>query len=189
MIKQLTGNRGVTLLELAVVAAIIAVLSTLAAVGVTSAVSTTRGTTKVSDASEVGKAIQNYAGQHPSAEYPTINGCLPGQSYSVSTKTCVAGTDPGAYNIEIPATYMAIIWGKGYKTPEGITRTFVPGFLQSVPKHSFEHNDGTEWSTALTSDPESIITEGFRIPDGTKIPVWVIDRNGVAHITISDSDY
>ncbi len=189
MIKQLLNNRGVTLLELSVVAAIIAVLSTLAAVGVTSAVSTTRGTTKVSDASEVGKALQNYAGQHPAAEYPTYNGCLPGQTYNVTTKSCVVGTDPGVYDPEVSTTYTAIIWGKGYKTPENVTKTFIPGFLQSVPKHAFEHNDGTPWATTLASDPEGVVAEGFRLPDATKTPVWVIDRDGIAHITISDSDY
>lgn len=189
MIKQLLNNRGVTLLELSVVAAIIAVLSTLAAVGVTNAVSTTRSTTKISDASEVGKALQNYAGQHPAAEYPTLNGCLPGQTYNVSLKSCAIGSDPGAYDIEAPNTYTAIIWGKGYKTPEGVTKTFIPGFLQSVPKHAFEHSDGTAWSTTLASDLEGVVTEGFRVPDTAKTPVWVIDKDGVAHITISDSDY
>jgi prepilin-type N-terminal cleavage/methylation domain-containing protein len=185
---SLTDRRGVTLLEMAMVAAIIAILSSLAAVGVAGTAQESRGTARGSDIDTVQKGVLGYSAQQPQGKYPTLDGCLPGQTFNPSTKLCDAGTDPGPFNSNNSSTFKAIIWGKAFTT-DGTTKTLVPTFLAKVPKHGFEHTDGTLWDESTVTDPDGVVAAGLRAPTTGKTPVWVLDRDGTVQVTLSESQY
>jgi len=191
--SKLGDEKGLTLLELVVVAAILAILAALAAAGVTGTATESRGTSKTNDINEVQKSVFNYIGQHPRSFAPTNDGCLPGQTTLGSgiDRTCPAGADPGAIDEDNAATFRAIIWDKAFATNDSppVTKSFVPNFVQRAPKHAYEHDDGTPWPTVLATDPDGYVTAGYRVPDPLKKPVWALDSKGNVFVFIPDSAY
>ena len=65
------AQRGLSLLELTVVAAIIAILAALTAVSVTGSTTTSRSVTRASEITELQKAVERFAGV--TADYPTLS--------------------------------------------------------------------------------------------------------------------
>ena len=191
--KFLRNKKGVTLLELSVVAAIITILSTLAAIGVTGTTQQARSSALSGDKDQVQKAVYSYIAEQSDGKYPTIDGCLPGQSFSSSTKRCSTGTDPGAFNLADSRTFKAIIWGKAFTATNSsggtTTKAFVPNFLQQTPRHAYEHADGTAWPTDTTIDPDGVVSGGLRTPSSSSTAVWVLDRDGAVQISILPSQY
>jgi type II secretory pathway pseudopilin PulG len=192
--KRFVGDRrGLTLLELTVVGAVLGIMSALIAVGVTGRATDSKAAVRTSDQAEVQKAVDTYSGEHPVGHYPTLDGCLPGQNFNSVQLVCQSGANPGDFNVNNPATYKAIIWDKAFKVtlPSGqsTTKTFIPVHLAREPKHAFEHTDESAWPTNLVSDPEGVVAQGLRIPDPLKTPVWVIDRKGKVHVTLPEGKY
>ncbi|MBI2863144.1 MAG: prepilin-type N-terminal cleavage/methylation domain-containing protein [Chloroflexi bacterium] len=107
------GNqRGLTALELAVVMATLAVLAGIVAVSTSGLTSTARRSTKSADIAEVQRAIDGYRGQHPRNYFPV----------SPEADTLIADTQ--------------IDFAASITTPEGVTKRFVPDFLQKEPNHA-----------------------------------------------------
>ncbi len=82
--RLLSAQRGRSLLELTVVAAIISILASLTAVAVTGTTSTARSVSRASDISEMQKAVMRFEGE--TGTYPTT-------STYVADSTGVEGTD------------------------------------------------------------------------------------------------
>jgi prepilin-type N-terminal cleavage/methylation domain-containing protein len=212
-------QKGLTLLEMAVVGAILSILAGLTAVAVTGSSSQASQAALSSDLSEVAKAISNYSGQHPPrSQYPTLTGCLPGQVRDSATSTCMPGgveAQPwpvGAAPSSVAtwlsdtANWTAIIWGKAY-SQAGEVKYFDKDFLGKLPRHAFEHNDtGLSACTRIVSDPDNVLTSGIKVPDcagsgdtsstectsalaPSNAPVWVMDRVGVPHVVLVEGKY
>ena len=186
ILKGFRKERGVTLLELTVVGAVLAALATMTAVGVTGQATNSRNISKINDISEVQKSVDSYRGEHPQGNAPTLTGGLPSIAFSEGNSN----------------SYMAIIWGKAFVITtdvngdgdsqdegERVTKYLVapagsddPSFHTHPPKHAFEHTDETVWSTVTVTDPEGVVTAGLRAPTATKTPVWVLDWSGKIHM-------
>ncbi|MBI2935259.1 MAG: prepilin-type N-terminal cleavage/methylation domain-containing protein [Chloroflexi bacterium] len=194
-VRLVRGERGLTLLELLVVVSIMSILAALTGLAVTGASSTGRSGALTSDTNEVDKAVQNYTVDHPRSQYPTINGCLPGQTKSADGG-CATGVDPGDYSSSDPATWEAILWDKAFTNRDGVVKVMVPDYLKKEPKHAREHNDTSSWTRTLT-DPDGVVVS-LSVPDhtgsqddsvSTLVPVWVLDKEGEVHVTISAAAY
>ena len=185
-IKAFNKERGVTLLELTVVGAVLATLATMTAVGVSGQATNSRNISKINDMSEVQKSVDSYRGEHPQGNAPTLTGGLPSIPFAEGDSN----------------SYRPIVWGKGFVITtdingdgdsqdegERVTKYLVapagasgPSFHTHPPKHAFEHTDETEWATATVTDPEGVVTTGLRAPTATKTAVWVLDWSGKIHI-------
>ena len=82
IMRTLHSEKGLTLLELTVVAAILAILAGLTAVAVTGSASAGKGAVLEADIAEIQKAVNRFNGEHPKGFFPTVNGCLPGETLS-----------------------------------------------------------------------------------------------------------
>lgn len=171
------GQEGLSLLELTVVAAIISILAALTAVAVTGVSTSTRGTVRDSDMTEVSKAVEAFVGAQAASQYPTTSSCKAGQIPNSVTSVCATGgvedTDwdtisEVTYGVDInldgDATdttlkVVAISWTKDV----GDGRTFSPDFA-TKPKHADETVAGT-------------------------IAAWVANENGKAVVLIPDGEY
>jgi prepilin-type N-terminal cleavage/methylation domain-containing protein len=155
LIRFLKEQKGLTLLELTVVAAILSLLAALTAVAVTGTVSQSRATTKTTDTAEIQKAVDNYAGQHPQGRYPTPDGCLPGTGLDTASFTCSAtvtehsqvftasestlGVDlDGDGQLTSSVKLVPIIWDNGFIDANGNTVTFYPDFVGKLPNHAYD---------------------------------------------------
>ena len=181
-----SSQSGITLLELTVVSAILAVLAGIIAFSVSGQSTQSRNAVQLIDISEVQKATDTFAGRHPQGRYPTLNGCLPGGGLVLDLVAlkCVTVNDlldPGQINVSnlefvvIEAdvgidingdgdtsdsvVVAPIIWAKGFKDDSGTIRRMSGDFIQRDPKHAFEFFDG--------NDPEGSWQDGIALdPDG-----------------------
>ncbi|MSQ13789.1 MAG: prepilin-type N-terminal cleavage/methylation domain-containing protein [Dehalococcoidia bacterium] len=194
--RTISAQRGLTLLEMAVVGAILSILAGLTAVAVTGSATSTSGAAILADVSEVQKAVENFSGQHPSGLYPTLNGCLPGQ-VKLPNGQCQHSADPGKMLPEDVATWAAIVWRKPMRTCDGKLLTLRDDFLLRAPSHGLEHTDGSGWTRAVP-DPDGV-TPSLLVPDhagfndpsssSTRLPVWVMDKHGVVWVTLTVGEY
>ena len=214
ILRRLTrGNRGLTLLEMAVVAAILSILAGLTSVAVTGSSTAASGAALEADTGEVGKAVSSYSGQHPRSEYPTRDGCLPGQmrfaagcgafGTAANWPTTGAQSDIDSW-LQTSANWAAIVWDKSYTT-QGETRYFGIDFLGKLPAHAKEHANATlsPW-TRTAVDPDNA-TKMLGLPNcagstdtaaacagssaATNAPVWVLDKTGAARVVIVATAY
>ncbi|MBI4234368.1 MAG: type II secretion system protein [Chloroflexi bacterium] len=193
-----SGERGLTLLELTVVTAILGIMAAMTAVVVSGSAGRSRDVALTTDKAEVEKAVSNYAGNHPRGQYPTINGCLPGQTKQ-SDGSCTAATvAAGAFNVADRTTWEAILWDKAFKSGQQTLR-LVPDYLSVGLKQAQWHSDGTTWTRTL-ADPDGVSSTALAAPDCTgsqdtactsssKIPVWMLDKYGKVQTSIKPSSY
>ena len=194
--RTIGAQRGLTLLEMAVVAAILSILAGLTSVAVTGSATSTTGAAILADISEVQKAVQNFSGQHPLGLYPTLNGCLPGQ-VKLPNGQCQRSVDPGEMLPEDVDTWAAIVWRKPMRTRDGAILTLRDDFLLRAPSHGLEHTDGSGWTRSVP-DPDGVVPSllvpdhtGFNDPSSssTRLPVWVMDKDGVVWVTLTAAEY
>lgn len=194
--RTIGAQRGLTLLEVAVVGAILSILAGLTSVAVSGSSKSASGAAILADVAEVQKAVANFSGQHPSGLYPTLNGCLPGQ-VKLPDGRCRQGANPGEMLPEDVATWAAIVWRKPMRTRDGEVLTLRDNFLVSAPKHGLEHTDGSGW-TRSAPDPDGVVPSllipdhtGFNDPSSssTRLPVWVLDTHGVVWVTLTAGEY
>ncbi len=211
-LKRFLGReKGVTLLELVVVLSIMAVIASIVAPAVGGQSTRGRGSAKVSDIASVQGAVDNYVGDAPAlVSYPVRGNQKP---------TCATG----GYHAKITSFGMPdgssvtlcvkpIDFGSNFlSTGEGAgtTKTFVPTYLKTYPKHS--------GATGTTSDPNVTLDAAEKNADGfvvlttgdvvftggkdftpttgdmttvaTSINAWVIDENGRVWVLLDDSNY
>ena len=182
----LRSQKGLTLLELTVVAAILSVLAGITAAAVTGSTGHSKEILLQVNVSEIQKASDRFNGEHPFSLYPTVNGCLPGETKDSATHRCDAGaTVPADFTATDRTTWEAIIWEKAFATQSGTT-VFVDDLLANVPARGDEHGDGTAWSR-LVNDPDGIVTS-ILAPDNhgaqdspvdaNARPIYVLDKKG-----------
>ncbi|MDO8689413.1 MAG: type II secretion system protein [Dehalococcoidia bacterium] len=156
---------GFTLVELAIVVAILGILVTITAVAVTGSSNTARGTTKAADVYEVQKAVNGYQGLH---EYwPTLG-------KTAGSLTIPAGGLPEApFSAADPTTFVSIDWDATFTTTLDGTRSLVPSFLAQKPKHALD----------VTADADGAPEQS------SPTRVWVLDASGIVHVLLSDAAY
>ncbi|MBI4233356.1 MAG: type II secretion system protein [Chloroflexi bacterium] len=191
------GQDGLTLIELIVVLAIFGIVAGLVAGNVTGQKSQSRSAIKATDTVEIQKAVDRYAGLHPLGQFPTINGCLPGQGKEADTGECTTRPVPAPPFDESDRTsWEAIIWDKAFKVDKRVHR-LLGDDLRAPPQHGQEHTDGSPWTRAL-KDPDGVSPNDLLVPDSTgsqetsvsaKKPVWVLDRQGNVHVLLPTAEY
>ena len=194
----LRDQRGLTLLELTVVAAILSVLAGLTAAAVTGSTSQSKAVLLGANLAEIQKATDRFNGEHPFSLYPTVNGCLPGEQKNLVTHRCDPDSTAPTFNETNRLSWEAVIWEKAFQGSDGILLVFVDDFISSVPGKGEVHTDGTPWIRTL-SDPDGIVTAGLLGPDnhgaqdspvdGTKFAVYVLDGNGDLHAITPDQGF
>ena len=167
-------ERGITLLELTVVSAILAVLAGIISLSVSGRGTEGRATAKVSDEGTIQQAVDRYSGEHPGGLFPTLNGCLADRILDLVTLACVtpgAESNPGqvgADNLQFDIdesmigldlnqdtdtddsfTVIPIIWNKAYRTVEAFSdqskvKRFLGDFVPRPPKHAFQFVAGLD---------------------------------------------
>ncbi|MBI2862954.1 MAG: type II secretion system protein [Chloroflexi bacterium] len=163
------GEAGLTLIELAIVLAILGILMTIVMISVRGSGTSARGTTKSTDIMEVQKAVNGYQALHPQEIWPTLGK----QVGSVSVEAGKAPTLP--FSADNPLTFVAIDWDATFTTPPLGTKKLVPSFLAKRPKHASE----------TTSDADA---DG--VPDqSSPTPVWVIEAGGIVRVLLSNAAY
>lgn len=170
-------ERGLSLLELTVVAAIISILAALTALAVTGTTKTTRAVTRASDISEVQKAVTRFDGA--AATYPTT-------STAVADSTGTEGTDyfqvvEGAAGVNFDVNgdgdtidtinVIPINWAAA--DPNDAASVFSPDFI-GKPKHA---------------EPSATITINGNATNNTLSESWVIDGNGTVYVLVRESAY
>lgn len=168
------GQRGLSLMELTVVAAILAVLAALTAVAVTGTTTATKGVAKTNDEAEVSKAGSSFSGAHPFAYLPvTLGSSGSPREYTVSEATSgndlnddgdITDTAVIVYQIDFSACDAGAVETGGTCSGD----TFTPDYLKK-PKHA---NDSSTDAAGAT------------------IGVWVFVRDSSeAKALLSDSAY
>lgn len=163
--RFLKRQRGLTLTELVVVAAILSVLAALTAVAVTGTTSTAKSTTKTVDETEVTKAAGAFSGTHSKGFFPVtldVNGSQ--KTFTVSEDVALlfelgdGSTTVDVYEIDRDAD-------------DGTGKAFSPGYIKQ-PKHfteTVDHDDN---------------------PVTPEIGVWVIIKStGDARVLVADTSY
>jgi prepilin-type N-terminal cleavage/methylation domain-containing protein len=196
MLKAFTGvmkgERGLTLLELTVVAAILAILAALTAAGVTGTTSGSRGAAKANDVGEVQKAVEGFSGEHPNGGFPTADSCLTDQMPDSVTGLCVSGSPTDQFTIDETQVgfdldgdgsvsssdtfkVRPIIWEASY-LKDGKARKFVSDHLARFAKHAFERFDGTNYLIGLIANSDGMLVPATDITvlGIDDAPVWVL---------------
>ncbi|MDO8530892.1 MAG: prepilin-type N-terminal cleavage/methylation domain-containing protein [Dehalococcoidia bacterium] len=203
-LKRFLGReKGVTLLELVVVLSIMAVIASIVAPAVGGKTTSGRGTVKVSDIATVQGAVDNYVGEAPALTNYPVNGnqkpSLATGNYQATITSFVMpdGATTTLYVKPIDFNSNFLKTGEG----AGTTKTFVPSYLKTYPKHS--------GATGTTADPNvlagssnftggtiSFVGGKDYTPGGTigtiaatSIGVWVIDQNSRVWVLLDDSNY
>lgn len=175
-------QHGLSLLELTVVAAIIAILASLTAVAVTGTTSTTRAVTRTSDMSETQKAVNTFSGEHSSSYLPTTSSCAAGE-VQTGTSSCAAGGTAGVdYELADETVVLVDINGDGDALDTSVkvvaidfdaalgTKFFYPDFIGSKPSHA--------------DDAAVSIDSGT-----TTIAPWVVNESAEVVVLVSENDY
>ena len=191
-----------------------AILASLTAVAVSGTVGKSKSATKSADEDTVTEAAQAYAADHPQERYPTLDGCLPGDEYKSSSKTCVSSADGPAQvftadetvfdldlnldgdKTDLLVTLVPIIWNQAFTgDDDDETLTFRNDFIK-LPSHGFEDRDGDSFkSTASVRTEDSFTLEGVpTISDCTDTssgdcPVWVFNEFGDAIALLESGAY
>ncbi|MBI2165522.1 MAG: prepilin-type N-terminal cleavage/methylation domain-containing protein [Chloroflexi bacterium] len=160
--RLIKGQRGLSLLELTVVAAILAVLAALTAVAVTGTTSTTKGVAKTTDQSEATKAAGNFAGTHPKGFLPVTL-----DSAGVQKEFTLKGTVATTYGL---GSSDITVYEVKFSTDDGSGKLFVPGYIGSL-KHASDTIDYTTGGSGSNG-------------------VWIaIKSTGDVKVLVADSDY
>ena len=170
-------ERGLSLLELIVVAAIISILAALTAVAVTGTTSTTRAVTRASDISQVQKAVERFDGT--AAIYPTTSTAVADSSGTEGTDYFQVVEGAAGVNFDVNGdgdtsdtiNVIAIDWDAA--DPNDSSSVFAPNFI-GKPKHA---------------EPSAAITINGEASNNTLSESWVIDENGTVYVLVQDSVY
>ena len=87
--KQVGGESGLTLLEMVVVTAILALPSAIVSLSVAGRGTESRRAVQAADEATIQSAVDRYSGEHPQGRYPTLNGCQPGRVLDLISRECV----------------------------------------------------------------------------------------------------
>jgi prepilin-type N-terminal cleavage/methylation domain-containing protein len=174
----LRGNeRGLTLLELTVVAAIISILAALTAVAVTGTTNTTRAVARTNDISEMQKAVERFNGT--AAAYPTMSAVVADASGTEGTDYFQVVEGAGGVNFDVnkdgdttdTINVIPIAWDT--VDPNDSTKAFSPDFI-GKPKHA---------------EPSTTITINSGASNNTLSESWVIDSNGTVYVLVAEGVY
>ena len=172
----LRRQRGLTLLELIVVSAILGLLSAIISLSVMGRSTESRAAAKEADVGTVQRAMDTFTGEHPQSRYPTLNGCAPGRILDLITLTCAKPGDvTNAFRTDTANLQFSvdeartgvdlnkdgdldgffdvapIIWNKAFRRSQLLTgtelvKTFLLDFVRQEPKHAFEFLGGIDES-------------------------------------------
>ena len=172
--KQVGGESGLTLLEMVVVTAILALPSAIVSLSVAGRGTESRRAVQAADEATIQSAVDRYSGEHPQGRYPTLNGCQPGRVLDLISRECVefgrvsnpaeintnnlefeveesdTGVDlNGDEDIEDRFEVAPIIWHKAFKSGlpfslEEEEKRFLGTYVPRPPKHAFDFLRGLD---------------------------------------------
>jgi hypothetical protein len=150
-------------------------------VAVTGTTSTTRAVTRLSDISEMQKAVANFAGEHSSSQMPTDSKCAAGEIPSGATESCsttgaasgsdyesadenVVGVDiNGDGDLLDVVKVVAVDWAATANR-----KSFSPDFIGGQPKHSTD---------TVSIDTGSATIDAWVINDAGRVVVLITENN------------
>ena len=212
--RSLSRNEGLSLIEMLVVVAILGILASLTAVAVTGTTSSSKTVTKEGDENTVTKAVARYSSEHPEERYPTLDGCLAGETLNLTSLTCGSGIGEQEFNVDETALsvdvdldglttstsvkVVPITWEQYFEIGSQ-SKTFDGDFVK-VPGHGFETRVGDSFRTATGDRTEDTTTSITGVPDiatscsvpggsSGDCPVWVINEFGDAIALLPGSSY
>ena len=170
-------ERGLSLLELTVVAAIIAILAALTAVAVTGTTSTTRTVTRARDISEMQKAIERFSDEM--AIFPTTSTAVADSSGTEGTDYFQVAEGAAGVNFDVnddgdttdTVNVIPIDWATA--DPNDSSVMFDPDFI-GRPKHA---------------EPSAAITINGNATNNTLTESWVVDENGIVYVLVDPGAY
>lgn len=170
-------ERGLSLLELTVVAAIISILAALTAVAVTGTTRTTQAVTRTSDISEVQKAVTRFYGS--AATYPTTSTGVADSTGTEGTDYFQVAEDAAGVNFDVNGdgdtidtiNVIPINWAAD--NSNDAASVFSPDFI-GKPKHA---------------EPSTTITINGNATNNTLSESWVIDENGTVYVLVRENAY
>lgn len=170
-------ERGLSLLELTVVAAIISILAALTVLAVIGTTSTTRAVTRASDISEVQKEVERF--NEAAAIYPTTTTAVADSSGTEGTDYFQVVEGAAGVNFDVNGdgdtsdtiNMIPIDWAAA--DPNDSSSVFSPDFI-GKPKHS---------------EPSATITINGNASNNTISESWVLDENGTVYVLVRDNVY
>ncbi len=160
------AQRGLSLLELTVVAAIVAIQAALTAVSVTGSTTTSRSVTRASEVTELQKAVERFSGV--SAAYPTLSRAAANSSRTEGVDYFHVSEGPEGVNRDVNGdgdtadTFNVVPMDWTAQDREG--NTFVPYYVAKMPPSS------------APDDPVRI--NGDESEHSELGEPWVIDEDG-----------
>jgi prepilin-type N-terminal cleavage/methylation domain-containing protein len=176
LIKRLHGDqRGLSLLELTVVAAILSILAALTAVAVSGTTSTTREVARANDIAEMQKAVDRFANEGTAGEQPTTTSALPdtggtqGVDYYIVEESVLAVD----VNVDGDTSDTLNVLPISWTATDDDSDQFHPAYISKRPKHN---------GVAVNNINDNGVAENIS-------EAWVIDTAGAVYVLVADSAY
>ena len=171
-----SDERGLSLLELTVVAAIISILAALTAVAVTGTTSTARTVTRTSDIAELQKAVDRFDAE--AAYYPTTTTAAANAAGTEGTDFYQVVEGAAGVNFDVngdgDTSDTINVVPLNWTATDRDSKAFFPTYVSKKPKES---------------EPASPVTISGAATFNTIPEVWVLDANGKVLLLVSESNY